>query len=112
MQGSDGLQVPAEFLFQSSLAQVIVRNAEIRWAGDRLGLFRAVNRQTFHDYIKGQAVFVTGIDGGWSRRWPLRLRLLGEQVGVALIVAHSILEKVLGNGLVAPGIRAGMNENI
>ena len=93
---------------------MIVCDAEISCAGLlRLGLRRFINGQTLNDHIKGQAVLVSRINGGDFRFLGNGLfRLLNEQVGIAFILAECFLEEVPADCLIAPGIGAGVNEDI
>ena len=98
---------------------MIVCNAEIFRGGSclRLGLFRLAGVQRLDDNIIGQAVFIAGVQHGGPRRGGSLRDLLfgglrGEQTGVALIMAHSVLKEIAGNSLVAPGIGAGVNADI
>ena len=85
----------------------------------RSSVFRLIKAQRLNDNIIGQAILIAGIDGRGSRNCRgARGRdlcgggLRGKQGGVALVMANCVLEKVFGNSLMAPGIRAGMNDNI
>ena len=80
---------------------MIVRDTKILdGRGDlRLSLFWFVKMQGLHNHVIGEAVLVTRIDGrssrccrGCSSRRRLFGDLQGEQVGVTLVMAYSILE--------------------
>ena len=103
-----------------------VRDTEISGGGDglRLGLLRLINMQPLNDNIIGQAVLITGIEGGGPRRGTggrglrrgsFRCSLFGDfrgkQVDVALIMAYRVLEKILLHQLMAPGVGAGVDAN-
>ena len=117
MQGGDGLGIHAELCFRPALAQMIVCDVEILRGVSllRLGLLRFVNGQALNDNVKGQAVLIAGVNGGGPRRNLRRggqLRLLGEQMGVAVVLTYSVLEEIPADGLIAPGVGAGVDTNI
>ena len=84
-------------------------------------MFRLVKAQLLHNDVIGQAVLITGIQGRGSWRnlrldvtfRYLLLRLLrGEQTGVALVMAHSVLEEITLHRLMAPNVWAGVNTDV
>ena len=140
-QGADCLYIHAILDPRPAYTQVIIGDVKILGGGVlfniggllRLCVFRPVKVQRLDNDIIGQTVFIAGVKCRGSRncrgargrdlrlfrlgrRWRGRDlcggSLRGEQSGVALIMAHCVLEKVFADCLMAPGIRAGVNDNI
>ena len=66
LQGGDGLDVAPELFLRPAFAQVIVQNTEVfrRWRGRRWRrMLRLVKVHLLNYDVKGEAVFLSGIDG-------------------------------------------------